>query len=109
MQVERLHPFDSRKFGKVMTSLERDGFFSRDQVCNSFRCMNYAVVLTNSSVLSQKKLTIHFIALMQLAESKEATQEMLLDVHTQEYLDRLNTSSAAIASVRTAGLKPDLL
>ncbi len=57
----------------------------------------------------RKKLTIHFIALMQLAESKEATQEMLLDVHTQEYLDRLNTSSAAIASVRTAGLKPDLL
>ena len=45
---------------------------------------------------------------MQLAEPKEATQEMLLDVHTQEYLDRLNSSSAAIASVRTAGLKPDL-
>jgi len=57
----------------------------------------------------RKKLKIHFVALMQLAEPKEATQEMLLDVHTQEYLDRLNTSSAAIASVRTAGLKPDLL
>lgn len=57
----------------------------------------------------EKKVKFHFVTLVQLEEPKEATQEMLLDVHTQEYLDRLNTSSAAIASVRTAGLKPDLL
>ena len=32
MQVERLHPFDSRKFGKVMTSLQKEGFFNAGQV-----------------------------------------------------------------------------
>jgi acetoin utilization deacetylase AcuC-like enzyme len=40
----------------------------------------------------------------QLVEPIEATQEMLLDVHTPEYLDKLNSSPAEIASVRAAAL-----
>ena len=35
LQVERLHPFDSRKFGKVMTSLQKEGFFNANQVPES--------------------------------------------------------------------------
>ena len=39
------------------------------------------------------------VAGLQLVAPKEATQEMLLDVHTQGYLDSLNSSPAQIASV----------
>ena len=38
MQIERMHPFDSRKFGKVMHALQSEGFFNADQVANIAAC-----------------------------------------------------------------------
>ena len=38
MQIERMHPFDSRKFGKVMHALQNEGFFSADQVGKMAAC-----------------------------------------------------------------------
>ncbi|CAK0781151.1 hypothetical protein CVIRNUC_005298 [Coccomyxa viridis] len=67
--IERMHPFDSRKFGKVMRALQNEGFFNAEQ----------------------------------LVAPTEATQEMLLDVHTQEYLDSINSSPAQIASICELG------
>ena len=38
MQIERMHPFDSKKFGKVMHALQNEGFFSADQVGKIAAC-----------------------------------------------------------------------
>lgn len=38
MQIERMHPFDSRKFGKVMRALQNEGFFNAEQVGKVAAC-----------------------------------------------------------------------
>ena len=38
MQIERMHPFDSRKFGKVMHALQDEGFFNAEQVAQIAAC-----------------------------------------------------------------------
>ena len=118
--MERLHPFDSRKFGKVIASLQKEGFFSEHQVPEFSLGGSTGYVSTSLSSFMQldsRDGELMYVAVpehplrfhAQLVEPKEATQEMLLDVHSQGYLDRLNASSAEIASVHAASLNPSIL
>lgn len=61
--VERLHPFDSKKFQHVLSILERGGV----------------------------------LQVGQLVRAHEATHEILQEVHTEAYLNKLNTSSFMVA------------
>ncbi|KAK9829290.1 hypothetical protein WJX72_004978 [[Myrmecia] bisecta] len=70
MGIERFHPFDSHKFGKVVRALGKAKLVSRDQ----------------------------------LVEAKEASQEVLADVHTEKYLKSLNKGKWKLAEITEAWL-----
>ncbi|KAI7842582.1 hypothetical protein COHA_003686 [Chlorella ohadii] len=63
--LERLHPFDSKKFQHVLALLEARGVLSAGQ----------------------------------LVEAQEATHAVLREVHTERYLNKLNSSSLKVAMV----------
>lgn len=64
--LERLHPFDSKKFQHVLALLEAGGVLS----------------------------------VRQLVQAHEATRDILQEVHTERYLDKLDRSSFKVAMVR---------
>lgn len=63
--LENLHPFDSKKFGRIVAALKKEGILKASQ----------------------------------LLRPKAATEDMLRDVHTEAYLNKLNTSSLKVAQV----------
>ena len=67
--LEKLHPFDSCKFQRVLAILEEGGVLSAAQ----------------------------------LVEAREAGREVLREVHTERYLNKLDSSSFTVAQVGLAG------
>lgn len=65
--IEKLHPFDSCKFDKVMKSLQQQHIIMGPQ---------------------------------QLVRPAAVSEQALLEVHTQQYLQQLHTSSLKVAQVR---------
>jgi acetoin utilization deacetylase AcuC-like enzyme len=67
--LEKLHPFDSKKFQRVLAILEEGGVLSAEQ----------------------------------FVEAREAGPEVLREVHTQRYLNKLDSSSFKVAQVSEGG------
>lgn len=74
--IEKLHPFDSCKFSKVVSGLQQNGIISGPQ---------------------------------QLVRPMAVSYELLGQVHTQEYLQQLQTSSLKVAQVIESGWREGLL
>ncbi|KAG2455039.1 hypothetical protein HYH02_000864 [Chlamydomonas schloesseri] len=64
--IEKLHPFDSGKFAKVVKALKREGVLRGDG---------------------------------QLVTPREATPELLADVHTEDYLHRIHNHNFTVVQV----------
>lgn len=77
--IEKLHPFDAQKFGRVAQGLEDARLLHKDQV--------------------RPHSTPRLHTSAQLLRPGLADDDLMLTVHTQEYLNTLNTNRLAVARV----------
>ena len=118
--MERLHPFDSRKFGKVVQHLQDSGRLNASQViicldlaenggntgrlesCCCCSSSSYADVLHILLACQHDKANAVCKSSVQLVQPKEATHEMLRDVHTEAYLNAVSESNAKLTQASRA-------
>jgi histone deacetylase 11 len=91
--MEKLHPFDSSKWGSIVHFLR--GIFKTKFISLTFIFLSEAKMITNDTIV----------------RPNEATREDLLAVHTQRYLSSLNWSVqvARVLEVPLVALLPNFL
>ncbi|GAB4819238.1 hypothetical protein N2152v2_006284 [Parachlorella kessleri] len=103
MGLENLHPFDSKKYSKASTRGE--------PWCWRGAEIPLSVVTAEGDgyqVLSLLEAS-GCLASSQVVQAREATHDMLLDVHDAAYLEAINTSSAKVTELGPLALLPAAL
>ncbi len=95
--LERIHPFDSAKFSKVVQQLIRRGLLASSQVVTPLevRPPSQAQAARVWQPFTDPHLKLHALR----THAPQATREVLADVHDAAYLESLHKSSVRVAQV----------